>query len=47
MAPPERFLCFLGHCGLSAKKIGEVHDDLSNEVLVCAAERQAGQRQSP
>jgi hypothetical protein len=47
MAPPELFFCFLGHCGLSEKKAGEVHDDVSNEVLVCAAERQPGQRQSP
>jgi hypothetical protein len=47
MAPPELFFCFLGHCGFSAKKNGEVHDDLSIEILVCAAERQAGQRQSP
>jgi hypothetical protein len=47
MAPPELFFCFHGQGGLSAKKIGEVHDDLSTEILACAAERQAGQRQSP
>jgi hypothetical protein len=41
------FFVFLGTGVFTEKKAGEVHGDLSKELLVCAAERQPGQRQSP
>jgi hypothetical protein len=41
------FFVFLGTVVFTEKKAGKVHDDASNEVLACAAERQPGQRQSP
>jgi hypothetical protein len=48
MAPPDFFFCFFRH-RQSFKRMSKIQDDLSNEpgTPVCAAERQAGQRQSP